>query len=246
MPGQGARRERHSPRGGAADGDFGGFADKNMATRSSNRAEPEPPAADTLSLPDGAQATLVDGALELRDARGRLLLRYARGRAEVHAADGDLELAAPNGSIRLRAGMDVELAAPRDVLHRAGERLEVCTGGSEQHQMRIDEGSVGLRTPRLEVDAGRGQVRVARGRLVADRLATAADTVVQRVSRYELRATHLVERTRETVVDVAEVLHTRAGRSRTWVRGLFSLRSGRTVMTSEQETKIDGKQVLLG
>lgn len=104
----------------------------------------------------------------------------------------------------------------------------------------------------VRYDAERGEtvISAAHGDLV---LAADAGRVVIRgaeasieVGKLEVHAARIVERAAEVYRDVESLLHTRAGRVRTLVRGALDLLAGTTHIASEEDTSIDGKRVLLG
>lgn len=203
--------------------------------------------APVIRLPDGATASRRGDALELRDGEGRLLVRYAHGSAEIHAATGDLTLAAPQGQVVIRSGADVTIEAARDITHRAARRVALTAGPEgAAPQIAVEPGTTSVKARTLEVEAGASSVVAGRVAIVAAEIATTATRVSQRVERWELTATRIVEQSRDAFRDVADLAQTRIGRARTMVKGIFALTSRRTVMTSKDETKVDGKKVLLG
>jgi hypothetical protein len=200
-----------------------------------------------IELPDGAVAEVRDGALELRDAGGRLLVRYASGEAEIAAPAGDLTLAAPAGRVVLRAGTDIAVDAARDVVHRAGRRLDLSAGdATSEPQIRLEPGAAEIAADQLGVRAKAARVAARQVEVLARGVATTAERIATSAERYELTATRLVEKTRDTFRDVVELSQSRVGRARTIVRDLYSLTSRRSVMVSKEETSIDGEKVLLG
>jgi hypothetical protein len=206
-----------------------------------------PPPAARIDLPDGATAELRHGALELRDGEGRLLVRYADGAAEISAPAGDLRLCAPAGRVVVAAALDVAVEAGRDVTHRAGRRIDLgAARPGDAPQVRIDPTSTEVRPGRLGVEAHSARVVVGQAAVVAHAIVTTADRIAVSAARYELLAEHLVERARDALREVADLCETRAGRARTLVRGLYALSSGRTAMTSTDDTSIDGSRILLG
>jgi hypothetical protein len=200
-----------------------------------------------IELPDGAVAEVKEGALELRDAGGRLLVRYASGEAEIAAPAGDLTLAAPAGRVVLRAGTDVAVDAARDVVQRAGRRLDLAAGdAASDPQVRLEPGAAEIAADRLGVRAKAARVAAKQVEVLARGVATTAERIATSAERYELTATRLVEKTRDAFRDVVELSQSRVGRARTIVRDLYSLTSRRSVMVSKEETSIDGEKVLLG
>lgn len=202
------------------------------------------PQADRLELADGSTASLEDGALHVRDPHGALLLRFEDGHAEIRAPAGDLTLSAP-GRVVLRSGMDVCLEAARDIRHDAARRFSASAGASRP-QLEIDGAATRVRGDRLEVDTPSADVKVGRASLIARRISVSASAVAQRVDRYELAANQLVETARDAYRDVSELFQQRVGRMRTIVEDVHSLNSRRNVMLSDDDTRIDGRRILLG
>lgn len=202
--------------------------------------------ASVIRLPDGATAEQHGDALELRDVEGRLLVRYADGSAEIHAATGDLTLAAPKGRVVVRSGADVEIEAARDITHHAARRVAIAAGDAADPQIAVDPSATTVKTKSLAVEASSGRLVAGKVAVVASQIATTATRVAHNVERWELTASRIFEHSRDVFRDVADLAETRIGRARTLVKGVFSLSSRRTVMSSKDETKVDGKKVLLG
>lgn len=107
-------------------------------------------------------------------------------------------------------------------------------------------------------DAARGELVLAapehlklrapggRVSLEAAELAVRASVVTWAVGHWELGADRIVERTRDAFRHVEGILETRARRARTLVDRTLELVARRTSVTSEEDTHIDGKRVLLG
>jgi hypothetical protein len=196
-----------------------------------------------IHLPDGAVAERKGRALELRDGEGRLLVRYEDGRAEIAAPSGDLVLAAPSGRVVLKAGTDVTIEAARDLTQRAARAVETTSGTT---RFSVEPAAARLSSDRLEITATSSQLATGHAQVVARHVVTTAQRVVTKVEEYELTAVKIVETARDTFREVADLAQSRIGRARTLVRGAFSLRAQRTHVISKEETKIDGKRVLLG
>jgi hypothetical protein len=81
---------------------------------------------------------------------------------------------------------------------------------------------------------------------VARKVATKAESIALTAEKYELAATRLVEKSRDAFRDVVDLAQTRVGRARTVVESIFSLSSRRSVLTSKEDTSIDGRKILLG
>jgi hypothetical protein len=174
-------------------------------------------------------------------------VRYENGSAEIAAPDGDLTLAAPRGRVVLRSGLDVELDAARDVRTQAGRALHLGAG-DQRGAPRLALGPEGatLKARDVRVEAQNSHLVTGRATVLAHQLGTTAHEWALHVERYELTATRLVEKTRDSFRDVTDLAQTRVGRMRTFVSGLFSVSAKRASLTAKEETKIDGKKVLLG
>lgn len=207
------------------------------------RVQPEP----VLVLPDGAVARREGDALILSDREGRLLVRYENGSAEIAAPSGDLTLAAPRGRVVLRSGLDVEMEAARDVRSHAGRKL-VLDAGTQKGAPRVELGPEGatVKARDVGVEAQNSRLVTGRATVLAHQIGTTAHQVALHVERYELTATRIVEKTRDVFRDASDLAQTRVGRLRTLVSGMFSVSARRSSITSQDETKIDGKKVLLG
>jgi len=184
-----------------------------------------------VALPDGGAVTVREGVVEIEDAEGRVVVRYAGGSAEISAPAGDLTLAAPAGRVRVRAATEVEIGAGPE---------------ATAPQLRVGVVETRLETERVEVKAESSHVVTGQATVVARRIATTATAIVQNVERFELTATRLVEKTRDTFRDASELAQTRVGRARMIVKDAYSLYSRRTSLTSTEDTSIDGSKVLLG
>jgi hypothetical protein len=177
------------------------------------------PSRDGFTLPDGSSVDREGDEVAIRDPAGRIVVRYEGGVATIVAPDGDLRLEAPRGDIRLVAGRDVVVEADGVLRQVAGE-IEV--------RARVARAALGV------------------GLLAARTLETTASRLAQRAELLDVEADRIVERSREALQEVREVAQQRLGRLATLVEDVCSLHARRTVVTSTEETEIDGKRVLLG
>ena len=167
-------------------------------------------------------------------------------RAEVlDPGDGDTVL------VRLcRAAMDEVLTAEIALPHyapAAGDSVLVERGSDGWFVL----GALGAARRRLpsELSVAEGDLTLsAPGRIVlrAEVVHTSSSEVLVEAGRSEVRAARLVERAGEAYRHVEGLLETTAGRARTLVRGDHDQHAGRTTITSEDDTLVDGKRVLLG
>lgn len=200
-----------------------------------------------LALPDGGSAELRGEALEVRDREGRLVVRYVDGAAEISAPSGDLRLSAPMGRVVITSALDVEIDAGRDVVQRAGRSFAVAAATSaEAPQLRVERERLEVRAGALDVQAQRSQAVIGTVAVIAHAIATTAERVAVSASVHELTAERLVERAHDAYREIAGLAEGRFGRVRALVRDVYALTSRRTVMTSSDDTSIDGSRVLLG
>lgn len=223
------------------------MVERNAAPSLEPETEPAsaraPRTGELFTLPDGAVAARVGDALELRDGAQRLLIRYENGHAEVFAPQGDLRLAAPSGRV-LVEGQDVCIAAERDVSVTAPRRIELGTAADAS--LRLEGDKAKLHAGEVSVTTTKARLAAGEAELLAREIRTTAERIATKVTRYELEATRIVEKAKDTFRDVTDLAQTRVGRARTIVKELFTLRARRSVIASERETKIDGSKVLLG
>lgn len=139
--------------------------------------------------------------------------------------------------MRTRSRRVISTKRSRATATVVGETIELRDGG-------------GALIVRYDAERGETVLAAARGDLV---LSSETGRVVIRgaeasieVGKLEISAGRIVERAFEVYRDVDTLLHTRAGRLRTLVRGAMDLLSGSTSIASEEDTAIDGKRVLLG
>lgn len=95
----------------------------------------------------------------------------------------------------------------------------------------------------LRITAPHGDLTLSapRGRVVIE----GAEAAV-RVGRWELEAHRIVETAADVFRNVKGLAQTRAGRLRRIVTGSYELFADRAAISSEQDTSIDGRRVLLG
>lgn len=198
-----------------------------------------------IALPDGGSAELRGEALEVRDPAGRLVVRYVDGAAEICAASGDLRLSAPQGRVVIQSALDVEVEAGRDVVQRAGRRAEVAVGAGAP-QLRVGHAVVEVRTGDLDLRAERSRAVIGEVAVIAHAIVTTAERVALTAAACERTAERVVERARDSYREVQGLAEERLGRVRALVRDVYALSSRRTVMTSSDDTSIDGSRILLG
>jgi hypothetical protein len=198
-------------------------------------------------LADGATVEIDREAVTVKDRDGRLLVRYADGHAEIAAPAGDLRLSAPNGRVAIAAATDVTIEAQRDLVERAQRRVDVAAGPADRTPaLRVERQSVAVRSKRVAVETEQAHVVAGEASVVARAVITTAERIAHHAERYEVEATRLFERTRDSFRDVADLCQSHVGRARTVVRDVYALWSRRTTMASQDDTSIDGKRVLLG
>jgi hypothetical protein len=201
----------------------------------------------SLPLPGGGSVAVRGEGAEIRDAEGRLLVRYENGAASIAAPDGDLSIEAPRGRVIVRAGQGIALQAEGDIEQVARGSVALRAGGEEgASALEMGSAEARIETTRLSVKAEDTSVTTQQATVIARRIATTATALTQTVERYELNATRLIERARDTFREASELAQTSAGRVRMLVKDTYFMRSRRTSMTSAEDTSIDGSKILLG
>lgn len=144
------------------------------------------------------------------------------------------------------ATADGDLLALRD----AGGRVIATLDGSTGELRLAAEGDLRLSAPsgRVLIDAASDVEIEAGGRLAqrAKSIAVAAERAAHAIGVFELRAERIIERTTDALRTAEGLLETRAKHARTIVARTFELASRRTTIASEEDTRVDGKRVLLG
>lgn len=200
----------------------------------------------THALVGGGSVSIAGDTVIVRDPAGRILIRYGEGTAEIAVPEGDLTLSAPKGRVVLQSGVDVCIEATRDVVHRAGRRVDLAAGPAAAPQVRIEPNSTTVKTAKVTVESTQARLVSSKVALIAGHIATTAEEIAQNVGRYELTANRLIERTQSSFRDVKDLAQSRIGRMRTVVNDVYAVYSRRAVLVSKEETSIDGSKVLLG
>lgn len=200
----------------------------------------------THGLTSGGSVAIAGDTVVIRDPEGRILIRYGNGSAEIAVPAGDLTLSAPRGRVVLQSGLDVCVEAARDVVNRAGRRVDLAAGPAAAPQVRIEPNATTVKATRVSVEAGQARLVSAKIAVIAGHIASTADEIAQNVGRYELTANRLIERTQSSFRDVKDLAQSRIGRVRTVVSDVYAVYSRRSVLVSKEETSIDGSKVLLG
>lgn len=140
------------------------------------------------------------------------------------------------GTLVLESQANIELVAAGSVNLRAGDQSAVC----------VEPGAVRVDTAKLAVSAPHTHLASADATLETDRATTVAATITQRADHLHREASRIVDKSHDMVIEVTELLHTRAGRVRQLVEDVYALYSRRNVQISSDDTSIDGKRILLG
>lgn len=107
-------------------------------------------------------------------------------------------------------------------------------------ELRVREGDLTLSA------AGRIVFRAGEVETSADVVRTTATEILTQAGRIEVDAGRIVERAGDTYCHVEGLAELQAGRARTLVAAAYQLVAKKTTVTSEDDTIIDGKRVLLG
>lgn len=167
--------------------------------------------------PNGSPAS---GVVQLRPVAR---IRTTNG-AEAIAAGNEIQLLDQRG--RLMARFDAETG--NLTLHAAGD-LDLVSAGA----LRLkSESGVEIESPRVSQRC--------------EQYSLESDDVQFTVSRWRLRASRIFEHSTDVYRRVERVYETRAESIRSVARGALSLLAEKATLRSKDETRIDGKRVLLG
>jgi hypothetical protein len=209
---------------------------------------------ERLSLSGGtyAEATGSPGSQTLQVFSGghELLFEYdeENGKARIHMESGDLEFVAKKGNIAFTAGRDI-------MFHGRSIGVTGCSGillgimdavGQIRSAFTLQPQKMNLNSPELDVSAQQGKIRIDEAgyifkklsgtigcaRLVAERLETAAQTVI--------------EKAKNVYKTVEQLSQLKAGRMRTLVNSSLHLKARKIFLKSEDACKIRADKIHLG
>lgn len=181
-------------------------------------AKKNPAETPRIVLSDGSAAS-IDGA--------RLTVEGPGGELRVLYEEGKVTLFVDAAEVVLKARGQATLEAPRGLTLRSAEHIAIDAP-------RIDAKSqeATWTSGRLELAIGVLETAAHRTRVVAEEVETVCG--------------ELYERSREVLRETSGLVEERAGRLRVLVTDAYRLIAKRGSIESEEDTKIDGKRVLLG
>ncbi len=182
---------------------------------------------------------------------GEVLFEYdaTTRRARVHVPAGDLELIAPEGNIDLTAARGIRLCARESIELRSLRGVDIAAAApasTDLSRVQIAPAGIALRAPRLGMRADEARIDLKRARLTGQRLDARLDHVKLVARRLESAAEQVVQRAQNLYQSVRQLAQLRAGRRRTLVEGTHQIASKQTIMKSREDTRIDGKRIHLG
>jgi hypothetical protein len=182
--------------------------------------------------------------------RGELLFDYdpETGRARLSAPTGGLTLEAPRGDISLTAGHRLRLeGAAVEVSARSSVALGVeGRDGLPLSSLRLRPRVAELGASEVTVTGQRGEVRFQELRCSAERFWARIREARCRLGRVERVATIVIEKTRQLYQTVKDLAQQRAGRVRTLVDGSYHVKSRTTLLSAEEDVKVQGERIHLG
>jgi hypothetical protein len=182
-------------------------------------------AAREVTLRNGARAEAEQSAdteaLRVFSERGELLFEYdaKSGKTRVCIPEGDLEIATQRGGIDFVAQKRIRLASR--------ERIELASEA-------------------LDVDAEKGNLRIREAKFSGERFSGWVENVKLAVKRSESVAETVIEKAKNVYRSVDELAQLEAGRVRTFVAGLYQLRSRTASLKAKKAFKVDGEKIHLG
>ncbi|MEM9693480.1 MAG: DUF3540 domain-containing protein [Myxococcota bacterium] len=172
------------------------------------------------SLSSPAELRHADGtSVRLEDDTLEVL--DATGRCLIRIDERGLHLFAPHGDLNLHAPEGKVQIQSRD-----GIALDTAAD--------------------LDAKVGRVTVETTEVSLRADRWLARCESMLHEVGRWELRAERIAERATDVYRRADELLQQNAGRMRILVEGRYRLWSRQATIESEDDVRVDGKQIYLG
>lgn len=154
----------------------------------------------------------------------------------------------PPAHLRTPSGDQVELSeAALELRDERGELLLRFHTDTRELEL-VSHGDLTLRAPSgvLRLAAETIELDAATTRSSAEHLSLTARETELTTGALALSAERIISRAEEAFVEVERLLETRASRARLLVKSTLELFARRTSVRSEEDTRIDGKRVLLG
>jgi hypothetical protein len=192
-----------------------------------------------------------DERIVVHDEHDQPIFEYhpASGRSVVKAPRGDLQLSAPNGRIDLNAGKGIGFTGEADVAITSGQSVRIAVGGQTQQpdqELRLDGGGIHLGVHRMDVTAGRGDIRIARAVYHGVQLKSTVDRAKMVYGKLEISAQRLWELSEYVFRSVRHLCQMQAGRLRILVNGAHHVQSERTTIIAKKDVRIDAEKINLG
>ena len=168
--------------------------------------------------------------------------------ARLNLESGDLELCAKNGNIILDAARDIRMnASTVDVTANHRIRVGVADGvGVEPAGLFVTGKRADLKSQVLGIQAQRADFQVSEMQYVGRSLAARIGRVQLVAKRVETIAETVIEKAKNTYRRVDDLVQLTAGRVKTLVDSTFHLKSKRVYLKAKKDVKIDGDRIHLG
>jgi hypothetical protein len=213
--------------------------------------DPVPAALETKA---GARAILSQSAseeiLQVHSPQGELVLEYhpASGKTRINLNSGDLEFVARNGSIAFHSAQDIRFGARAvNILSRHGTALGVKDArGNIRSSLALLPDGLTTHTQEINVTAERGKVALKHSLFTADTFRTEIGVLKLVARRLETFADTVVDRIKNVYRNVEELAQLQAGRLRTLVKGACHLKARDAFLKADENFKLDGERIDLG
>ena len=210
---------------------------------------------DRVVLRNGASAALIgppdQEKLELRSKAGELVIEYdsKTGKTRVNVGTGDLEFVAQEGNIDFSSGKDIRLTSRQRIEIRSVSGIRLATTnliGKLLCSLTLNPGRLKMNSNEVVVEAQKSESRVveathvgkqlsitvARARLVAGKLETLANDVMQKAKNIYTQVEGLAQMTTK--------------RMRTIVGSTYHLKSKQAFLKAEEDFKVNADKIHLG
>ncbi len=203
-----------------------------------------------LETESGAWAECKGQALRVYSRRNELIFEYdpENEKARVMVEKGDLELATREGDIRLNSARDILMEGQRvELVGRSGLRMAVQDAvGLVQSALSLDPQRLGLRSAELNVTAKRAELSLADLRYLGQRVQATVQRGKLMAEKLETVAQTIVEKAKNTYRTVEELSQLKSGRLRTLVAGSLHIKAKKSILKSDEDFKIKAEKIHLG
>ncbi len=186
--------------------------------------------------------------LRVFSGKGQLIFRYLpeSGKSIVSAPEGDMEFLCPDGDISFVSKKEIRMRGGGKVSLQSDRSVSLGVGDGENARIALTRDQIDLSGNRLRASGQEADVALLETRFRGNRLLAKIDQGKIVARRLETVADAVVQKAKNMVRHVENLNQTTAGRMKTLVRDLYHLKGRWTVVKAEKKVKINGEKIHLG